>query len=183
MAPMDDFKVVLGIDFLWNFKVVPLSFLRSKAILEEKTSCIVPMVIKSSPKAPLLSAMQVKKGLKMNEVTYLATLMEDKKDALEEPMPKAIEGVFDEFKDVILLKLPKRLPPRRKEDHKIKLKLRSKPLAMGQCRMAPLELKELKRWPKELLDVVFIQPSKASYDMSMLFQKKHDGSLWMCTNY
>lgn len=124
---------------------MPLSFLLSKAILEEKTPCVVPMVIKSSPKAPLLSAMQVKKGLKMNEVTYLATLMEDKKDALEEPMAKAIEGVFDEFKDVILLNLPKRLPPRRKEDYKIKLKLRSKPLAMGLCRMAPPELKELRR--------------------------------------
>lgn len=99
VAPMDNFKVVLGINFLWKVKVAPLSFLHSKAILEEKTPCIVPMVIKSSPKAPLLSAMQVKNGLKMNEVTYLDTLMEDKKDALEEPMPKAIEGVFDEFKD------------------------------------------------------------------------------------
>lgn len=124
---------------------MPLSFLRSKAILEEKTPCVVPMVIKSSPKAPLLSAMQVKKRLKMNEVTYLAILMEDKKYALKEPMAKAIEGVFYEFKDVILLNLPKRLPPRRKEDYKIKLKLRSKPLAMGLCRMAPLELKELRR--------------------------------------
>lgn len=37
----------------------------------------------------MLSAMQVKNGLKMNEVTYLDTLMEDKKDALEEPLPKA----------------------------------------------------------------------------------------------
>lgn len=75
----------------------------------------------------------------------MATLMEDKKDALEEPMPKAIEGVFYEFKEVILLKLPKRLPPRRNEDYKIKLKLRSKPLAIGLCKMALPELKELRR--------------------------------------
>lgn len=93
----------------------------------------------------MLLAMQVKNGLKKNEVTYLNTLMEDKKDALEEPMPKSIEGVFDEFKDVILLKLPKRLLPRKKEDHKIKLKLRTKPLAMGLCRMATPKLKELRR--------------------------------------
>lgn len=44
-----------------------------------------------------------------------------------------------------MLKLPKRLLPRRKEDHKIKLKLRTKPLAMGLCRMATPELKELRR--------------------------------------
>lgn len=37
-------------------------------------------------------------------------------------MPKAIERVFDEFKDVMLPKLPKRLPLRRDEDHKIDLK-------------------------------------------------------------
>lgn len=34
-------------------------------------------------------------------------------------MPKAIKRVFDEFKDVML---PKRLPLRRDEDHKIDLK-------------------------------------------------------------
>ena len=32
---MDDFKVVLGMDFLRHVKVVPISFLRSVAILEE----------------------------------------------------------------------------------------------------------------------------------------------------
>lgn len=34
-----------------------------------------------------------------------------------------------------------------------------------------------------MLDVVFIQPYKTSYDMWVLFQKKHDGSLCMCTGY
>ena len=29
----------------------------------------------------------------------------------------------------------------------------------------------------------FIQPSKALYDMPILFQKKHDGSLRMCIDY
>ena len=49
--------------------------------------------------------------------------------------------------------------------------------------MAPPELKELRRQLKELLDTGFIQPSKAPYGASVLFQKKHDGSLWMCINY
>ena len=54
---------------------------------------------------------------------------------------------------------------------------------MGPYRMAPLEVEELSRQLKELLDSRFIQPSKASYDASVLFKKKHDGSLWMCINY
>ena len=88
----------------------------------------------------MLSAMQVKKGLKRKEVTYLATLKEERDDGSGEPMPKEIKGVLDKFKDVMPLELPKRLPPRREEDHKIKLELRAKPPAMGPYRMAPPEL-------------------------------------------
>ena len=54
---------------------------------------------------------------------------------------------------------------------------------MGPYRMAPPELEELRRQLKELLDVGFIQPSKAPYGASVLFQKKHDGSLQMCIDY
>ena len=54
---------------------------------------------------------------------------------------------------------------------------------MGPYRMASPKLEELRRQLKELLNAGFIQPSKASYDASVLFQKKHDGSLRMCINY
>ena len=108
-------------------------------------------------------------------MTYLAILKEDKDDGLGEPTPKEIEGVLNEFKDVMPLELSKR-PPRREEDHKIELESGAKPPAMGPYRMAPLELEELRRQLKELLDVGFIQPSKAPYGASVLFQKKHDGS-------
>ncbi|RVW59550.1 Transposon Tf2-12 polyprotein [Vitis vinifera] len=127
--------------------------------------------------------MQVKKGLKREEVTYLATLKEEKDDGSGEPMPKEIEGVLDEFKDVMPPELPKRLPPRREEDHKIELEPGAKPPAMGPYRMAPPELEELRRQLKELLDAGFIQPSKAPYGAPVLFQKKHDGSLRMCIDY
>ena len=36
VAPMDDFKMVLGMDFLQKVKAVPLPFLHSMAILEEE---------------------------------------------------------------------------------------------------------------------------------------------------
>ncbi|KAL6320406.1 hypothetical protein AAG906_007103 [Vitis piasezkii] len=54
---------------------------------------------------------------------------------------------------------------------------------MGPYKMAPPELEELRRQLKELLDAGLIQPSKAPYGASILFQKKHDGSLWMCIDY
>ena len=112
-------------------------------------------------------------------MTYLATLKEEKDDGSGEPMPKEIKGVLDEFKDVMSPKLPKRLPPRTEEDHKIELKPGAKPPAMGPYRMAPPELEELRKQLKDLLDAGFIQPSKAPYGASVILQKKHDGSLRM----
>ncbi|RVW29622.1 hypothetical protein CK203_100961 [Vitis vinifera] len=57
VTPMDDFKMVLGMDFLQKVKAVPLLFLRSMAILEEEKPCMVPTVTEGTLKTPMLSAM------------------------------------------------------------------------------------------------------------------------------
>ena len=101
------------------------------AILEEEKPCMVPTVTEGTPKTPMLSAMQIKKWLKRKEVTYLATLQEERDDRSGEPMPKEIEGVLDEFKDVMPPEFPKRLPLMREEDHKIELEPGARPPAMG----------------------------------------------------
>ena len=44
VAPMDDFKIVIGMDFLRQVKVVPMPFLRSIAILEEEAPCMIPTI-------------------------------------------------------------------------------------------------------------------------------------------
>nr|CAD1844098.1 unnamed protein product [Ananas comosus var. bracteatus] len=49
--------------------------------------------------------------------------------------------------------------------------------------MAPLELEELQKQLKELLDACFIRPSKAPYRAPVLFQRKSDGSLRLCIVY
>lgn len=129
MALVDNFKVVLRMDFLWKVKVVLLPFLCTidiLDILEEETPCLVPSITEGMPKTPLLLAMEVNKGLKKKRVTYLATLREEKEDSVGEPMPKEIKVVHHEFKDVMSLELPKKLLPRREEDHKIKLEPRIK---------------------------------------------------------
>ena len=84
---MDDFKIVIEMDFLRQVKAVPIPFLRSKAILEEDALCMVPIVTEGKAETPMLSAMQLEKGLKKNEVTYLATLKEDPVDPMGDPMP------------------------------------------------------------------------------------------------
>lgn len=47
VAPMDDLKMVLGMDFLHRVKAVPLSFLCSIVILEEMTPCMVLQSLKA----------------------------------------------------------------------------------------------------------------------------------------
>ena len=175
VAPMDDFKIVLGMDFLRQVKAVPLPFLRSMAILEEEAPCMVPTISEGKAKTPMLSTMQLEKGLKKNEVTYMVALKEDPIDPMGDPMPMEVKKVLDEFKDVMPPELPKKLPPRREEDHKIELEPGAKPPAMGPYRKGPPELEELRRQLKELLDAGFIQPSKAPYGALVLFQRKHDG--------
>ena len=51
---------------------------------------------------------------------------------------------------------PKRLLPRKEEDHKIDLVWGTKPLAMRPYRMASLELEKLRRQLKEFVDTEFI---------------------------
>ena len=59
--------------------------------------------------------------------------------------------------------LPKQLPLRREMDYNIELELGAKPLARTPYRMSSSELEELQREIKELIDVRYIQPSKAPY--------------------
>ena len=51
--------------------------------------------------------MQVKKGLKNKQVTYLATLRKKKEDAIRESMLKEIKGVLKDFNNMMPLKLPR----------------------------------------------------------------------------
>ena len=115
-------------------------------------------------------------------MTYLATLKEVKNDQTREPMLKEIEGVLDEFKDVMPPEFPKRLLPRKEEDHKIDLDLGTKPLVMGPYRMTSLELEKLRRQLKEFVDAQFIQPSKASYGAPVLFIKKNMMGPYRCAS-
>nr|XP_009769533.1 PREDICTED: uncharacterized protein LOC104220373 [Nicotiana sylvestris] len=62
-------------------------------------------------------ALQLKKGVKRNEPTFLATLcIEDVERSLG-PIPEPVKELLLEFEDV----MPKRLPPRHTMDHEIEL--------------------------------------------------------------
>ncbi|KAK2998242.1 hypothetical protein RJ639_023921 [Escallonia herrerae] len=72
IVPMDDFKLILGLEFLRNTKTTVMSCTNSLAMLGNKP-CVIPTI---SPRAGerSISALQLKKGLKREETTYLAML-------------------------------------------------------------------------------------------------------------
>jgi len=164
VVPLDDFNIILGNTIFVLAKAVPMPFLGGLLIMDEKQPCFVKATKKdvgeSSKKKGLISAMQLKDGLRRGEVTYLAALREVKKrDAVE--VPEKVAELLVEFSDVMPAELPKTLPPRRAVDHKIELMLGSIPPARVPYRMSSKELVELQNQLTELLEAGFVQPSKA----------------------
>ncbi|GJU42205.1 RNA-directed DNA polymerase-like protein [Tanacetum coccineum] len=121
-------------------------------------------------------------GVAKDTVERLAWLETDEGSSKVD-VPKVIERVLDEFKDVMPKELPKKLPPRREVDHTIELESGSKPPAKAPYRMLPPELEELRNQLKDLMDAGYIRPSKAPYGAPVLFQRKKDRSLQMCIDY
>ncbi|XP_071695670.1 uncharacterized protein [Rutidosis leptorrhynchoides] len=184
VVPIDDFNLVLGMEFLDKVRGFPMTFANSLCILDGGKTCMVSTECGRKSASKSLSAMQFKKGYNKNETCYLAVARQDmaeEKGKLE--VPKEIEKVLDEFKDVIPKELPRKLPPRREIDHAIELEPGSKPPSKSPYRIPPPELGELWRQLKELLDAGYICPSKAPYGAPVLFQRKKDGSLRMCIDY
>ncbi|XP_059625412.1 uncharacterized protein LOC132268599 [Cornus florida] len=149
-VPLDDFDLILGIKFLTKARVKE----------DRKYGCI-----------EIISALQVKTGLKRGDSTFLAAMIEIKPDQFVE-VPDSVAEILEEFAEVMPPELPKQLPPRRAVDHKIELEPGARAPAQAPYRMAPLELAELRRQLDELLESGYIQPSKAPYGAPVLFQKK-----------
>ena len=97
--------------------------------MDEKQPCFVADISKP-PKRPLgektLSTLQLEKGLRKGEHTYVAALIEIKPDKHVE-VPNAVVPMRKRIEDVMPPELPKKLPPRRKRDHQIELMLGSRP--------------------------------------------------------
>ncbi|KAK4384537.1 hypothetical protein Sango_3050900 [Sesamum angolense] len=126
----------------------------------------------------LMSAMQVKAGLRHGEQTYLAAMIEIKSDVVQEVPDKVVE-LLQEFKDVFPPELPKKLPPRPANNHAIELEPGARPPAQAPYRMAPAELAELRKQLDGLLEARLVQPSKAPYGSPVLFERKQDGLMRM----
>ena len=132
--------------------VALLPHLNGLLIMDEKQPCFVAGINKL-PMRPLgektLSALQLKKGLRKGEHTYVAALIEIKPNKHVE-VPDVVVVMLRRFADVMPPELPKKLPQRRQTDHQIELVPGSRPNAQDPYRMTPPELIELRKQLTEL---------------------------------
>ncbi|XP_074277500.1 uncharacterized protein LOC141601133 [Silene latifolia] len=170
-VPMDDFKIVLGMDFLKRTPTFLAPHNGSLIMVGSKPCLVKAVEADRKQKGPLLSAMQLKRGLQKGEPTYLCTVSM-KEDTFAECVDPQVEKVIEDNKDLMPDQLPISLPPRRSVDHQIELLPGTRPPARGPYRMAPPELAELRRQLDDLIRSGSIRPSKAPYGAPVLFQKK-----------
>ncbi|KAL9257903.1 RNA-directed DNA polymerase-like protein [Drosera capensis] len=171
-------------DFLDKMKTFPIPFGSAMCMVKEDDACMMPMSRREErTQGKVLSTMQLSKGVKNEEPTYLATLKMDNNSYSTKEVLMEIEKVLNEYSYVMSKELPKKLLSKWEVDHKIELEPGMRPSTNAPYRMVSTELEELLKKLKELLDVGFIQPSKASYGAPVLFQKKKNGSCRLCIDY
>ena len=163
--PLDDFDFILGNDFFQRAKVALLPHLNGLQIMDEKQPCFVAGINKL-PKRPLgekiMSGLQLEKGLRKGEHTYVAALIDSKPDKHVE-VQDVVVPMLKIFEDVRPPELPKKLPPRRQMDHQIELVLRLRPPTQAPYWMTPPKLIELRKQLTKLVDVGLVQLSKEQY--------------------
>ncbi|KAA0060752.1 uncharacterized protein E5676_scaffold451G00440 [Cucumis melo var. makuwa] len=158
---MDDFDMVLRMEFLLEHQVIPMPLAKC-LVITGSTPSIVQTDLRQPDGLKMISTMQLKKGLSRDEPTFMAIPLNSSQNS-GETIPKEIMCVLEKYRDVMPDSLPKSLPTRKMIDHEIELVPRAKPPAKNSYR--------------------FIRPAKAPYGALVLFQKKKDGSLRLCIYY
>ncbi|KAL4317779.1 hypothetical protein GQ457_18G008900 [Hibiscus cannabinus] len=75
------------------------------------------------------------------------------------------------------------LLPTREVEFGIDIQPGTNQVSINPYRMAPIELKELKKKLEELQSKGFIRPNTSTWGAPVLFVKKKDGSMRLCINY
>ncbi|KAK2985168.1 hypothetical protein RJ640_011989 [Escallonia rubra] len=141
VARMDDFKVVLGLDFLRQVNALVSPYNNAMCIMERGAACVVPLFggTSSTMTSMRLSGMRLaqeveREEAKKSEGTYLASLkVEDR---------------------VVLHEFEKRQPPRRKVGDQGKLDRGAKPQNVVPCGMAPPKEEKLSTTSKAKGEII-----------------------------
>ncbi|XP_055961859.1 uncharacterized protein LOC126681798 [Mercurialis annua] len=173
-----ELDVILGMD--WLSKLHAIVDCQTKEVVMEIQGQMKTMIVGERKTMPncLISAVTAFHLIKDGCQAYLASVIDMTKVSLGVSEIRVVR----DFPDVFLDELPG-LPPHREVDFEIETIPGSAPISIAPYRMAPLELKELKKQLEELLDKGFIKPSISPWGAPVLFVKKKDGSMRLCIDY
>ena len=80
-VPLDDFDLIIGVDFLLKAKVALIPHLGGLVVLKERQPCFVQALRANDGgkvQPEMLSTIQLKKGLKQGQDTYITALIKIK---------------------------------------------------------------------------------------------------------
>ncbi|XP_070039368.1 uncharacterized protein [Nicotiana tomentosiformis] len=120
VAIIDDFELIVGLEFLRQTNTMPVPYADMLIMMGENGAkpCIIPcMPMKMAVEN--ISALQLKKGVRRYEPTFLATLCIEDIERSSGPIPTPVKELLLEFEDIMPQDMPKHLPPRRTVDHEI----------------------------------------------------------------
>ncbi|KAL6141168.1 hypothetical protein ACLB2K_059458 [Fragaria x ananassa] len=89
IVPIDDFKVVLGLEFYDQVKAIPMPFTNSLCFTEGDKACVVPTTRGTKQDLKVLSALQFKKDIKREEDSYLAKSWHEQMELAQAALHKA----------------------------------------------------------------------------------------------
>ncbi|TYK27260.1 uncharacterized protein E5676_scaffold244G00270 [Cucumis melo var. makuwa] len=179
VVKMDDFDVVLGMEFLLKHQVIPRPSAKCLAIIGS-----FPMIVQIDIRQPngfeMISTMQLDESPSQKEPSSMAILL----GALEksgETVPKDTLCVPEKCHDVLLNTWLKFVSMRRTIDHGIELLPEAKASAKNAYHMASSELAKLQKPSKMLLNTEFSKPVQAPFGIHVLsLTKKKDKSPQQC---
>lgn len=176
------FDLILGHDWLKQVEPVPEWDADTWRIDKDNQQYLLrPQKERAIPElAYLISHRQLQRYSRAKKVDdmYLAYLKPTASDKSDEA---SIKALLEEFQDVFQDKLPG-LPPQREVTHIIDTG-DAEPINRPPFKMSPLELEELRKQLKELLELRLIRPSTSPWGAPVLFVRKKSGDLRMCIDY
>ncbi|XP_061348860.1 uncharacterized protein LOC133294223, partial [Gastrolobium bilobum] len=160
--------IILGMDWLVRYGVM-LDCCSRRVFFAAKGE---------KPDSLYLTAQKLNKALNEGDAGYiiLGGLVGDSKE------PTANIPVVCEFEDVFPEEIP-HFPPEREIEFSIDLVPGVGPISLAPYRMSPVELAELKKQLEELSRKNFIRPGVSPWGAPVIFVKKKDGTMRLCTDY